>query len=272
MSAPELYHHGMSVCASKVRMALAEKGVTWTGRYIDIRRGESHTPEYLKINPKGVVPTMVHNGNIIRESTVICEYVNDAFEGPALIPDEPYQRAMMRLWTRRLDDGLHYPCTAALTFLIAQRAGLANSVSRFSHGLEMITADVETIADAKLAELVEKTGISIGMVCAALSAFDKLIADMNLALQDRRWLCGDGLSLADLSYAPYITRLENLNMDWLWKDRPCFGEWYQRIQSRPTYQNEIIDWLDENELPIITENGKVLREVIQQLYVEYNYH
>ena len=66
-----LYHHGSSVCAAKVRFALGEKGLDWKGTYLDILKGDQFAPEYLKLNPKGVVPTLVHDGNVVVESTVI---------------------------------------------------------------------------------------------------------------------------------------------------------------------------------------------------------
>ena len=74
-----LYHHGSSVCAAKVRFAMAEKGMEWEGVYIDILAGEQFTPEYQKINPKSVVPTLVHDDLVIPDSTVIVEYRNDIF-------------------------------------------------------------------------------------------------------------------------------------------------------------------------------------------------
>ena len=61
----ELYHHGSSVCAAKVRFVLMEKGLDWTGHYLDILKGEHFTPEYLKLNPKAVVPTLVHDGQVL---------------------------------------------------------------------------------------------------------------------------------------------------------------------------------------------------------------
>ena len=60
-----LYHHGSSVCAAKVRFALGEKGIPWEGHYIDILKGDQFAPEYLKLNPKAVVPTLVHDGRVI---------------------------------------------------------------------------------------------------------------------------------------------------------------------------------------------------------------
>ena len=55
-----LYHHGSSVCAAKVRFHLAEKDLDWDVVYIDILKGEQFTPEFLEINPKAVVPSLVH--------------------------------------------------------------------------------------------------------------------------------------------------------------------------------------------------------------------
>ena len=71
-----LYHHGSSVCAAKVRLAMAEKDLNWDGVYIDILKGEQFDPAYLQLNPKGGVPTLVHNEIVIPDSTVIIEYLD----------------------------------------------------------------------------------------------------------------------------------------------------------------------------------------------------
>lgn len=67
----ELYHNGSSVCAAKIRIVLAEKNVPWNGHYLDVLVADQFDPEYLKLNPKAVVPTIVHDGNVVIESTVI---------------------------------------------------------------------------------------------------------------------------------------------------------------------------------------------------------
>jgi hypothetical protein len=69
----ELYHHGSSVCAARVRLALAEKKLEWKGHYIDILKGDQFSAEYMKLNPKAVVPTLVDDGNVIPESTRLLE-------------------------------------------------------------------------------------------------------------------------------------------------------------------------------------------------------
>ena len=116
----EPYHHGSSVCAAKVRFALAEKGVPWQGHYIDILTGDQFDPAYLKLNPKAVVPTLVHDGEVITESTVICEYLDEVFPDPPLKPATSRERATMRQWTKAVDEDLH-PACAEVTFVTCHR-------------------------------------------------------------------------------------------------------------------------------------------------------
>src|SRR5271156_4217676 len=97
-----LYHNDMSVCAAKVRTALAEKKLDWNGVHLDLRAGDTQKPDYLKLNPNAVVPTLVHDGSVIIESTVICEYIDDEWSDPPLKPTHSLGRARVRLWTKQL--------------------------------------------------------------------------------------------------------------------------------------------------------------------------
>ena len=92
----ELYHATMSTCAQKVRMVLAEKQLDWQGHVLDLRASDQHQPDYLKLNPNGVVPTLVDDGQVVIESTVICEYLDDAYPEPSLKPEAALERARMR--------------------------------------------------------------------------------------------------------------------------------------------------------------------------------
>jgi len=92
-----LYHNDMSVCAQKVRMTLAENQLQWEGHHLDLRAGDQQKPEYTKLNPNAVVPTLVDNGAMVIESTVICEYLDDAYPESSLRPKDAAARARMRL-------------------------------------------------------------------------------------------------------------------------------------------------------------------------------
>jgi glutathione S-transferase len=83
-----LYHNDMSVCAAKVRTALAEKRLEFDLIHLDLRAGDTQKPEYLKLNPNAVVPTLVHDDHVIIESTVICEYIDDEWPDPPLKPPD----------------------------------------------------------------------------------------------------------------------------------------------------------------------------------------
>ena len=82
----ELYHSGLTTCSKQVRHCLHEKGLKYQSRYVELWRYENLSPEYLKLNPNGVVPTLVHDGKPVTESAVILYYLEDAFPQPPLLP------------------------------------------------------------------------------------------------------------------------------------------------------------------------------------------
>ena len=116
----QLYHADMSTCAQKVRLVLEQKKLAWNSHLLNLRHRDQHAPEYLKLNPNGVVPTLIDHDNVIIESTVICEYLDDAYPENSLVPDAPENKALMRQWTKWLDEFLHFH-TGVLSGSIAFR-------------------------------------------------------------------------------------------------------------------------------------------------------
>ena len=109
----ELYNAPVSTCSQKVRMVLSEKGLPWIDRTILFERGDHLAEWYLKINPNGVVPTLVHDGHIIADSSVINEYIEDVFPEKPLRPSKPISLAHMRMWRQYIDEvpteAIRYP-------------------------------------------------------------------------------------------------------------------------------------------------------------------
>src|SRR3954468_24258519 len=113
-----LYHFPSSVCAAKVRLVLQEKKLPWESRIIEILKGEQFEAWYVALNPNAVVPTLVHDGEAICESAVICEYLDDAFPEPSMRPSDLVDRSVMRIWSSDVDTymngicaGITYPAT-----------------------------------------------------------------------------------------------------------------------------------------------------------------
>src|SRR5262249_43351367 len=99
-----LHHAWRSSASRRVRLCLEEKGLAYESRPVDLRKQEQHSPEYLKINPNGVIPTLVHDGRSLYEWGPICEYREETSPEPPLRPADAFGRAEMRNWIRYADE------------------------------------------------------------------------------------------------------------------------------------------------------------------------
>jgi glutathione S-transferase len=237
-----LYHGTTSVCAAKVRLALHEKALDWTGEVLDLQRGDQLRPEYRALNPNAVVPTLVHDGRVIIESTLIIAYLDDAFPSPALMPEEPYWRALARLWMKKIDDHLH-PACSTVSYAIAFRNALLNKSP------EEIEAKLQAMPDAAYRErqrLAISHGLDAPHVPPALRRYDQYVGEMEEALSASRYLAGDRYSLADIAITPYFLRADMLGLDRLWSGRrPNVSAWYARIRERPSFQQALLQWIGD---------------------------
>lgn len=248
----ELYHHGSSVCAAKVRLVLEEKGVGWTGHYIDILKGEQFDPDYLKLNPKAVVPTLVHDGEAIRESTLICEYLDEVFPDPPLKPADPLGRVRMRSFTKMVDEKIHEMC-AVLTFTASHRVTLARMTP--SDVEDFITRTPDRDWGRRKRDWIEN-GLACAEAAKSVRTHDAMLADIEKALGESDWLAGGSYSLADIGLTPYVNRLDMLNMLDEWSaDRPRLRDWFDRIRARPNFEPAINKWLPDDLADDLRNNG-----------------
>jgi ganglioside-induced differentiation-associated protein 1 len=238
-----LYHHGSSVCAAQVRFTLAEKGLEWQGRYLDILKGDQFAADYRALNPKAVVPTLVHDGKVLTESTVICEYLDEVFPDPPLTPRDAFGRATMRLWTKAVDEDLH-PACAEVTFASSHR----HTISRlppveFERFLASTPPQSVTPTWHERKKEIVRNGFSAPGIDRPFRLYDRFLQKMEDALAERPWLAGDALSLADIAVTPYVNRLDMLGMAGLWEERrPRLTDWFARIKARPAFKPALLDW------------------------------
>ena len=205
----KLYHNDMSVCAQKVRLALAELGLEWESIHLKLRGDEQLRPDYLAINPKGQVPAIVDGDFVVVESTVINEYLADAYGHGALVPRDSRARARMRWWTRQLDDDVH------------ESIGVMSQAISFRHqylatGDDNIARILGAIPDEKRRELKRQAftaGLDNPALPMSVRRIDKLLQDMDRTLADSDWLADETFSLADVGFIPYVVRVEHLGLD-----------------------------------------------------------
>jgi ganglioside-induced differentiation-associated protein 1 len=251
----ELYHHGSSACAAKVRFALAEKRLDWTSHYVDILAGEQFTREFLAINPKAVVPVLVHDGEIIRESTVICEYAEEAFPDHPIYPSSPVERAHVRIWTKAVDEELH-PACSAITYVVSHRHTiLQRGVGSFEEFLSTGAREGAAVRALKWQYIQE--GWAAPGATDKIRLYDAYLHKMEEALEGREWLVGHVFSMADIAMAPYLNRLAALAMEGMWVGGrlPRLASWFERVRCRPGFQAAFIDWMPKSLAAEMHANG-----------------
>ncbi|MGC6452605.1 MAG: glutathione S-transferase family protein [Candidatus Puniceispirillaceae bacterium] len=247
-----LYHGANSVCSVKVRIVLAEKGLAWESRHVDLPRGEHLAEDYLRINPRAVVPVLDHDGVLIRESTVICEYLDGLDDTARLVPAGRLAQARMRIWG--VNTAEYHDSVNTLTFASFQRRMLQAKTP------EELAARWKAMPDKirvrKTLDLMEHGAESI-YVPVAFRRLQRMCAEMEEALAEHDWLLGPDYSLADAMLTAYVFRLHCLGMQALWESRyPRVAGWAARVMARPSWAVATAPWLDAAEVARITAIGR----------------
>ncbi|MBT6272509.1 MAG: glutathione S-transferase family protein, partial [Chromatiales bacterium] len=181
--------------------------------------------------------TIVHDDIVVTESSIILEYLEDTFPDVPLRPATPVGRALMRSWIRVPDDGLHIACGT-----VSYAAAFADQAIAY-HGRASLDAKLARLPDRTRAlrqsELLEKR-FDASFMSDHVKLYDKALGDVEAALTDGRdWLAGDTFSLAECAVLPYIWRLDRLNLDAMWSERPNLTAWFARAIARPSWQRAI---------------------------------
>lgn len=256
----ELYTHPMSPCAQKVRIVLAEKGLDWEKRHVNLAEKENLAPAYLKLNPLGVVPTLVDDGKPVIESSIICEYLEDKFPGPELRPDNPYDTAQMRFWMKHVDIKVHPSCGALQWPLL-----MADKLKTLSEA-EM-NAIIDRVVEKPRRERQRrllKMGYDAPDIVDAVATYEKTIADMARTLERQDWLAGDRFSLADAAMAPYFQTLYQFGWSDWYLSRGKVADWYARCFDRESYQTGVADDFPPETLAVLNEKGQAPWQKIQE--------
>jgi glutathione S-transferase len=258
-----LYHGAASTCSQKVRLVLAGKALEFESREIDLIAGEQHDPDYVKLNPNHVVPTLVHNGSVLIESSLINEYLEDAFPEVPMLSADPVKRHAARLWIKRAD------------MQVQQMAGIVT----FAMGpRNMILNQPEEVRERNLAEIpdpkrraerrsVIENGVKAPEFEGALRVFINLLNDMESDLENNTWLSGESFGIADACMLPYVLRLDHLAMTPLLEAsvRPNLADWYARLQALPYYGAAVTDWLPEALVSFFRSTGEAVWNDIEPM-------
>ena len=110
-----LYTYFRSSASYRVRIALALKGLPYESRFVHLLRGEQRAAEYLALNPEGLVPTLVEDGDVLTQSLAVIEYLEETHPTPALLPHAPRARAFVRSVALAIACDIHPVCNPRVT-------------------------------------------------------------------------------------------------------------------------------------------------------------
>ena len=243
MSEVTLYHIPPSPYSQIARIVLAEKGVRWSSKVVGF---EMYEPWYMRLNPGGTVPTMVHDGHSVPDSFAIARYVDAHFEGPPLIPKAKGARAEVERWIGKLGDIPVRELTYGTGKLVSVGAMLNRYRIRILKRHERKNPDMAEVYRAKQRDIegyLKHTLDSAHMARIreqAMSTLDEMEGALEENRENRKnrkkpWLCGAQYSMADAFWTVAVAHFILLKLDPL-RGRPALEAWYARAKARPSFE------------------------------------
>jgi GST-like protein len=225
-----LYHWEPNANSGKPMLALMEKGVLFNSHYLDLLNFDQHKPDYLAVNPQGTIPAMKHGDLVLTESTAIMEYVDEAFPGQKLMPDDPRDRWRVRWWMKFIDQWLAPSFSMIGWSVFVGPAVRSKDPEELKAAIERIPLLERRVAWRKaIYGLFSEEEMQESQRRVALG-----IRMLEEALSKRAWLASDQYSLADvngfnLAYALPLSQ-PKLSNDEL---TPNILRWLRAIYARP---------------------------------------
>lgn len=227
----KLYNAPQSTCSQRVRYVFNSKKLPFEEVKLNLLEGDQLKPDYLKLNPNGVVPTLDHDGAIIIDSTVIVEYIDEITPNGSFTPENPVERARMRALMHFIDE---MPAAAVRvpTFNLA-------FLPRFQ---KMSREDFVAMAESKPLRrefmlTMGQTGFPKHEMDAALGRLRRTYERMDSEIERSGgpWLLGKRITLADVAVMPALVRMHDLGLT-DWEDLPRIVTWFDNIRAQPAFK------------------------------------
>jgi glutathione S-transferase len=202
-----LYHFPLSPFCRKVRLTLAEKKLEV--ELVEERYWEQD-PEFLRRNPAGKVPVLKMDAKLLTESQAICEYLDETVPAGPLMPRDAESRHEVRRLCAWFDDKFHAEVTSKLLYERVYKKIMGQGYP-----------------DSK-------------NVKSGATRIKYHLDYMGWLLEQRRWLAGDGMTLADFAAASHLSSLDYIS-DVDWNRNALVKDWYAKIKSRPAFRALLSD-------------------------------
>ena len=229
-----LFHFDFSNCSQRVRICLIEKGVDWNSHPVNLLLNEHSTEWFQSINPKGLVPVLVHDGSVVTESVEIIRYIDRMCPSPSLQPEGSVNdREMDGIIS--LADSVQSPIKLLTHYFLAkpQRFLVKRSLKKFSdsHNNSDLVAFKKRFANNEF---------TVDEVRCSIDEMHKVVRIIDAYLIKQTWLLGNEFSLADIAWMVNIHRLDLMGFPLSRYNN--LGLWYQRCKQRESFQQGLVDY------------------------------
>jgi GST-like protein len=215
--------------SGKPLLFLKEKGVDFEFHYVDVLRFEQHSPEYLALNPEGTVPTVIHDGKVLTESTQALEYLDRVLPGPSFTPEHPLERERMRWWA------IHGASWAASLSVLGWHAFMGPMVRKLGdEELDRLIARIPTKERRIAWATAARSTFTDEQLQDARDGVARGVQMMEARLKASPWFAGESYSIADIVIFANAYSLPLMH-DYAASDElsPAFMDWLGRIYRRP---------------------------------------
>lgn len=249
----ELYSASESLCSQKVKLVLAEKNLEWKSHLLNLLTFDNLQPSYIRLNPQGVVPTLIDDDKVITDSAVIIRYLDKRFSDPRLAPCEPKLQEKMNGWIDLQN------CFPMRELMYGNFRGIEGVVLRRSVRIKeklltqllQLHPELEEQYTAKLRDVRQwnSTIQNTQKIAKINSKIEPMLDRLEKQLSRTDWLCGSSYTLADVVWTAVLNRLNKLKFNRLWEDntRPALESYFDRLKSRHSFtvaiQNDKMPWL-----------------------------
>jgi len=263
-----LYHFGPSICSQKVRLTLAAKGVKSENREVNLFIDENLEPDYMRINPRGVVPTLIDDGYTVIDSAAIMRYIDRNFPGPELEPEDEGLKEVMQYWLDAQDQfpirGLTYGNFKGIIGNLV-RSHTPNRIATLKR-LRDANSDLAEDYEAKLRDTDQWLGEQgdtkiVGNINAQM---ESLLDRLDQQVKDKKWLVGDQFTLADIAWMTILARIDFVDLDkQMWGDgrRPFVKDYYDRLKETPGFDEQIRHYQNKPDML-----KRIIGEVIHRFF------
>ena len=233
-----LLNYQFSACSMKTRIYLNLKKIPFTSHQINLSAGENFSEWFQGINPRSLVPVLIHDGEVHIESNDILEYLEGCFKESPLIPENMEEKIKELL---KFEDNLHVDIrNITFKFLVPRFLNKGKSVQPKAKNKATLNGELDSMDDVNrnFWEQYEKYGITDEDASRSLIRFRTALEDLNDQLEDSPYILGAELSLVDIAWFIYATRIQHANYP-LQRLHPNVSGWYERLYANVLFRKEV---------------------------------